>query len=245
MAVVEFQNVSKIYSRHASRQFFHRYLWERWRRRKEQFCALRNVSFALEHGESLAVVGPNGAGKTTLLSLICGLSFPEEGRVLVDGKVAGLLELGSGFHPDLTGVENLNVYASLLGLSRRQTRERFDAIVEFAGIGEFIDEPLRTYSSGMVLRLAFSVAVQVDADIMLVDEVLAVGDQNFQAKCFDKILALKREGKVFICASHVSHFIKQLCDRALWLDGGRLIRQGPVEEVLDAYQAHLKVAAHA
>ncbi len=245
MAVVELQNVSKSYYRRPTRHFFHRFLMDKWRGvDSERFYALRNVSFTLSHGESLAVVGPNGAGKSTLLNLIGGLSYPDEGRIYVEGRVAALLELGSGFHPDLTGSENLRIYASLLGLSRREVLDREDRIVDFSGIRDFINEPLRTYSAGMIMRLAFSVAVHVDAELILVDEVLAVGDQAFQAKCFEKIFELKREGKVFICVSHVSDVIRELCASAIWLEGGRVVRQGPTGEVLDAYQACAFAGAH-
>src|SRR5262249_54680314 len=150
---------------------------------KERFFALRNVSFQVESGEGLAVVGPNGAGKSTLLSLVAGLVRPDSGTVSSSGRIAALLELGSGFHHDLTGTENVRVTAALFGFSRKRTSDVFDSIVEFSGIGDFIDEPLRTYSSGMIMRLAFSVAINSDPDILLIDEVLAVGDQAFQAKC--------------------------------------------------------------
>jgi ABC-type polysaccharide/polyol phosphate transport system ATPase subunit len=244
-SAIEFRHVSKIYYRHHTRRFFHRYLMERMRRvPRESFYALRDVSFELEEGGSLAVVGPNGAGKSTLLSLIAGLSFPDEGQVEVRGRVAGLLELGSGFHPDLTGRENLVVYASLLGLSRRELRDRFDEIVEFSGIGDFLDEPLRTYSTGMILRLAFSVAIHVDADIMLFDEILAVGDQAFQAACLEKIRELRRKGCTFVCVSHSSELLKRLCTRGIWLEGGQVVRDGPVAEVIEAYQLFLVAHAH-
>jgi|YNPBryunderm2012_1023409.scaffolds.fasta_scaffold00143_26 ABC-type polysaccharide/polyol phosphate transport system ATPase subunit len=242
--VIEFRQVSKLYYRHHTRRFFHRYLMEKWGRApKEPFYALRDVSFEVEEGDSLAVVGPNGAGKSTLLSLIAGLSFPDEGQVEVRGKVAGLLELGSGFHPDLTGRENLVVYASLLGLSRSELRERFDEIVEFSGIGDFLDEPLRTYSAGMILRLAFSVAIHVEAGVMLFDEILAVGDQSFQASCFEKIVELRRKGCTIVCVSHSADVLKRLCARAIWLEGGRVVRDGPVAEVVEAYR--LSAGAHA
>lgn len=241
---VEFLRVSKTYHRHPGRSFFYRFLMDQWRRKpRERFYALRDVSFELEEGGSLAVVGSNGAGKSTLLSLIAGLSFPDEGEVRVRGRVAGLLELGSGFHPDLTGRENLTVYASLLGLTRAQLRARFDDIVAFAGIGDFLDEPLRTYSAGMVLRLAFSVAIHVEAEVMLFDEILAVGDQAFQAACFERIEQLRRRGCTFVCVSHAAEMLKRICSRALWLDAGRLVRDGPVREVLEAYQ--VAGAAHA
>ena len=183
----------------------------------------------------MAIIGGNGAGKSTLLSLVAGLSRPNEGRVSVNGKVAALLELGSGFHPDLTGRENVSLNASLLGLSRKRTEECFDAILEFSGIGDFIEEPIRTYSSGMIMRLAFSVAVNVDPDILIIDEVLAVGDQNFQTKCFEKIRGFKNAGKTLLFVSHAAEMVRQLCDQALWLHHGKAMMFGGPEEVLSAY----------
>jgi len=159
---------------------------------------------------------------------------PDAGTVKVDGQVAALLELGSGFHPALTGRENVRLNAALLGLSRRQTADAFESIVEFSGIREFIDEPLRTYSTGMMMRLAFSVAINRDPEVLLIDEVLAVGDAAFQAKCIDKIRELRRSGKTLLCVSHTT-IIKEICDRAIWLDHGELILSGPVSEVSAAY----------
>ena len=244
MSVVHVENISKIYSRRVSREFLHSFVSRRMRRRRhhEDFYALKNVAFRLEDGESLAVVGPNGAGKSTLLSVIAGLSSPEEGSVMVRGRIAALLELGSGFHNDLTGAENVRLNAALLGLSRRKARERFAEIVEFSGIEEFIDEPLRTYSAGMVMRLAFSVAMNVEPEVLLIDEVLAVGDQAFRLKCTEKILELKRNGKVLICTSHDPSTLKQLCARALWLHHGQAAGMGPVDEVLAAYEASVTAA---
>jgi len=190
----------------------------------------------------MAVVGRNGAGKSTLLSLVAGLAEPNEGCVAVDGRVAALMELGSGFHPDLTGVENLRLNASLLGLTRQRTSEVHDSITEFAGIGDFINQPLRTYSSGMIMRLAFSVAIHVDPDILIVDEVLAVGDQNFQAKCFEKISELKHAGKTLLFVSHAANNVRKLCERALWLDHGEVMMDGPAGEVIDAYVAQSTAA---
>jgi ABC-type polysaccharide/polyol phosphate transport system ATPase subunit len=200
------------------------------------FYALKRISLDLKQGDSLAVVGANGAGKSTLLSVIAGLSWPDEGQIQVNGQIAALLELGSGFHPDLTGAENVRLNAALLGLSRARTREKADEVVEFSGIGDFINEPLRAYSAGMVMRLAFSVAMTVDPDILLIDEVLAVGDQAFQAKCTAKILQLKRQGRVLICTSHIPGTLRQLCARAIWLEHGQVVREGSAAELLDAYE---------
>jgi ABC-type polysaccharide/polyol phosphate transport system ATPase subunit len=235
--LIEFQNVSKWFPHSTGRQLLRTHI-TRWfgRVRNEPFYALRNVSFRLEDGESLAIVGSNGAGKSTLLSLAAGLTQPDQGQVRVNGRLAALLELGSGFHPDLTGAENLVLNAALLGLSKRKTRQLFDRIVEFSGIGEFIDDPLRTYSSGMVMRLAFSVAIQCEPDILLIDEVLAVGDASFQEKSKDALVAFRRAGKSMLFVSHSAGSVREMCDRALWIDHGAVMMDGRVDEVLDAYQ---------
>jgi ABC-type polysaccharide/polyol phosphate transport system ATPase subunit len=236
MSVIEFQGVSKSFGRHAGQMLLRNHLTQFFRRgHKERFFALKNVSFRLEKGESLAVVGPNGAGKSTLLSLVAGLSKPDSGKVTVNGRLAALLELGSGFHYDLTGRENVRLNASLLGLSRTRTAEIFEEVLEFSGISEFIDEPLRTYSTGMVMRLAFSVAVHMDPEILLIDEILAVGDAVFQTKCFDKVREFRNSGKTLLCVSHASGIVQKLCDQAIWLDHGELIMTGSVGEVSEAY----------
>ena len=170
-----------------------------------------------------------------MLGLLAGLAAPDSGTIEVQGHVAALLELGSGFHPDLTGRENVAMNAALMGLNRRQTEAAFDSIIEFSGIADFIDEPLRTYSTGMVMRLAFSVAVNVDPHILLIDEVLAVGDAAFQMKCFDRIREFRRAGKALVCVSHGAGMIRELCDRAIWLDHGELVMEGAVDKVLAAY----------
>jgi ABC-type polysaccharide/polyol phosphate transport system ATPase subunit len=238
MAVIEFQNVTKCFSRSGGSKLLRVFLKERLQKRHQDvFCALKDVSFRVEEGESMAIIGANGAGKSTLLSLVAGLTRPNEGRMEVNGKVAALLELGTGFHPDLTGDENVYLNASILGLSRKRTAECFDAIVDFSGIGDFIHQPIRTYSSGMVMRLAFAVAIHVEPDILIIDEVLAVGDQSFQTKCFERICELKRAGKTLLFVSHVPEMVKQLCDHSIWLEHGRVKAAGPPGEVLAAYGA--------
>lgn len=234
---IEFQNVSKSFPHSTGRQLLRTHIM-RWfgRAHHQPFCALRNVSFQLSEGESLAIVGSNGAGKSTLLSLAAGLTLPDQGQVRVQGRIAALLELGSGFHRDLTGAENLVLNAALLGLSKKRTNEVFDQIVEFSGIGEFIDDPLRTYSSGMIMRLAFSIAIQCDPDILLIDEVLAVGDANFQEKSKEALVAFRRSGKSMLFVSHSAPAVREMCDRAIWIDHGSVIMQGRVDDVLDAYQ---------
>jgi ABC-type polysaccharide/polyol phosphate transport system ATPase subunit len=244
MSYIRFDRVSKTFRRHTGRALLRSHL-SNWFKRSPvtDFYALRNVSFDIGKGENVAIVGSNGAGKSTLLSLVAGLSVPDEGSVSVNGRVAALLELGSGFSPDLTGAENIMLNAALLGLSRKKAREAFEPIVEFSGLGEFIDEPLRTYSSGMVMRLAFSVAISIDPDFLIIDEVIAVGDQAFQAKCFEKIFELKNAGKGFLCVSHATALVQKLCDRALWLDHGELMMDGPVADVIAAYEGRSTVSA--
>jgi ABC-type polysaccharide/polyol phosphate transport system ATPase subunit len=200
-----------------------------------RFYALNHLSFHLDAGEGVAVIGANGAGKSTLLGLVSGLSQPDAGTVMVNGRIAALLELGSGFHPDLTGAENVALNASLLGLDRTRTRELFDGIVEFSGIGDFIREPLRTYSTGMVMRLAFAVAIKMDPEILIIDEVLAVGDAAFQEKCFERLRGFRHAGKTLLCVSHAHRLVGQLCDRAIWLNHGELMMNGSYEEVSAAY----------
>ena len=240
MSVVRLQSVVKTYSRTVSRQFIRSLVFSRLRPAPhELFYALKDISLELKEGDCLGLVGPNGAGKSTLLSVIAGLSWPDSGSLEINGRAAALLELGSGFHADLTGAENVLLNAALLGFSRRRASEKFEEIVDFSGIRDFIHEPLRTYSAGMTLRLAFSVAMAVDPDILLIDEVLAVGDQAFQAKCIGRIMQLKKAGRVLICASHDMDTLRQLSTRAVWLDHGGVVRLGPAGEVIDAYEAVL------
>jgi lipopolysaccharide transport system ATP-binding protein len=244
MNIVEFSDVTKIYYHGGGRMLLRNRVQE-WMsgRRPESFAAVKNVSFVLRRGESMAVVGSNGAGKSTLLSLVAGLSKPDAGSIAVNGRMAALLELGSGFHPDLTGVENVKLNASLLGLTRKRTAEIFDQIVEFSGIAhEFIDEPLRTYSSGMAMRLAFSVAINMDPDLLLVDEILAVGDSAFQEKCFQKIHEFRSSGKSLLCVSHASGMVQELCDKAIWLDHGEIVMSGAISEVMEAYNGRHTIA---
>jgi len=244
MNIIEFHNVTKLYYRHGDKLLLRNRLEQLvTRKRPESFAAVKNVSFTMQRGESMAVVGPNGAGKSTLLSLVAGLSKADAGSIAVNGRVAALLELGSGFHPDLTGRENVRLNAALLGLSRKRTSELFEEIIDFSGIApEFVDEPLRTYSSGMVLRLAFSVAVNMDPDVLLVDEILAVGDTAFQEKCFKKVHEFRNSGRSLLCVSHAAGMVQQLCEKALWLDHGEMVMSGAISEVLEAYNGHGAIA---
>jgi lipopolysaccharide transport system ATP-binding protein len=236
---IRFENVSKTFSLQGGRKLIRGHLEDLLQRNKHRtFYALRDVSFSVRDGESLAVIGSNGAGKSTLLNLATRLCYPDQGNVEIHGRVSALLELGSGCHPDLTGAENLRINASLLGLSRKETARKFDDIVMFSGLAEFIDQPLRTYSAGMVMRLAFSVAIHADPDIFLIDEIIAVGDQAFQAQCFERMNAFRKAGKTMVCVSHAPALLRQMCDRAIWLDHGQVMAHGELAEVLAAYEGN-------
>src|SRR6185369_12021107 len=219
---IEFRGVWKSFDRHAGQILLRDRLKRLFESHPpEKFHALKDVSFRVEHGESVAVIGHNGAGKSTLLNLTTNLCRPDRGEVKVsDGRIAPLLDLGAGFHPDLTGAENVCINASLLGLSRSDVKRQFKAIVDFAELADFINEPLRTYSSGMMMRLAFSVATSVDPDLLIIDEVLGVGDLAFAVKCRDRIMQFRRAGKTILCVSHSNDTLKDLCERAIWLHHG-------------------------
>ncbi|WP_321473791.1 ABC transporter ATP-binding protein [uncultured Paludibaculum sp.] len=237
MSLISLKHASKIF-RHRRPRVVLRDRLRQWRSKPstDGFYALRDISFDVQAKESVALVGSNGAGKSTLLSLVCGLAQPDEGTVEVHGSIAPLLELGSGFHSDLTGHENLYLNAAMLGMTKAQVRERYDSIVTFSEIGEFINEPLRTYSMGMSLRLAFAVAVHCDPALVIIDEVLAVGDSAFQRKCHDRIAGLRKEGKTLLCVSHSPGTVLQFCDRAIWLHQGRMVMDGAAAPVCEEYQ---------
>jgi lipopolysaccharide transport system ATP-binding protein len=201
----------------------------------ERFWALRDVSFRIAPGRMVGIVGANGSGKSTLLRLIGSIGRPDDGVVKVHGQIGALLDLGTGFHPELTGRENVFVSAVVAGLTRREVCERFDAIVAFAELEDFIDSPLRTYSSGMQMRLGFAIAVHVEPDILLIDEILSVGDMAFQHKSFERIAAFKARGCTIIVVSHDMTCIRDLCDEALWLQTGRLLAHGAAAEVVEQY----------
>jgi len=204
----------------------------------EKFYALRDIDFDLQAGKTLGLIGHNGSGKSTLLKVIGGILTPDQGFVERRGRLAALLELGAGFHGDLTGRENVYLNAAILGLSRAQTERYFDTIVEFSGIERFIDTQVKFYSSGMYVRLAFSVAVHVDPEILLVDEVLAVGDEPFQRKCMERIKQFQREGRTIVFVTHGLDQIRQLCDRVIMLDGGRTVVDGTPIEAIRAFRDH-------
>ncbi len=205
------------------------------RNRSDKKHVLNDVSFNIKKGETVALIGVNGSGKSTLLKLISRIIYPNGGSISVDGKVTSLIELGAGFHPDFSGRENIYFNASIFGLNRKEIDKRIDSIIEFSELGDAIDTPIRTYSSGMYMRLAFSVAINVDADVLLIDEILAVGDQRFQEKCMNKMLELKAEGKTMIFVSHSEDAVKFLCDRAIWLSNGKIKMDDKTTKVLKEY----------
>ena len=204
---------------------------------REDFWALQDVSFSVEAGETLGIIGSNGAGKSTLLSLLAGTKIPTRGTIATHGTISSLLELGAGFHPELTGRENVFLSGAIMGLSRQQMQQRFDAIVDFAGIETFIDQPVKHYSSGMYVRLGFAVAVEVDPDILLIDEVLAVGDADFQRKCIKKMDAFRKAGKTMLVISHDLHTIQSISDRILFLEAGKVLGIGAPDTIVNDYQA--------
>jgi ABC-2 type transport system ATP-binding protein len=211
----------------------------RGRQRYDEFWALRDVSFELQEGKTLGLLGHNGSGKSTLLKCIAGILKPTEGQALTKGRIASLLELGAGFHPELTGRENVFVNASFLGIASKEIERRFDDIVEFAELEQFIDQQVKYYSSGMFVRLGFSVAVNVDPDILLVDEVLAVGDENFQRKCLEKVRAFQREGRTILVVSHAADLMRQVADKVAVLDHGHLVAFDEPGPAIRVFREHL------
>jgi ABC-type polysaccharide/polyol phosphate transport system ATPase subunit len=239
-SAIEFDHVSKLFRLRKSRPRSFQELFLnafRWRRRRslETMWSLRDVSFSVARGEMVGLIGVNGAGKSTALKLISRIIDPTSGRITVDGKVTGLLELGAGFHPDLTGRENIFLNGAIMGMNRRLVERRLEAIVAFAELEQFIDVPTKHYSSGMFMRLGFATAVHSDADVMLVDEVLAVGDQAFQSKCYQKITELRRAGTTILFVSHDAATVRRMCDRAVWLDRGQVRSVGPADDVIADY----------
>jgi ABC-type polysaccharide/polyol phosphate transport system ATPase subunit len=238
---IELVNVSKMYRRYGGRQFstLKSALLQRSIVRNlqpsETFPALTDVSFSVAKGSTYGVMGRNGSGKSTALKLVAGITKPTSGSVHVEGRISALIELGAGFHPEISGRENVFINGIMLGLSKREIQERFDEIVDFAELREFIDAPVKTYSSGMYMRLGFAVAINVNPDVLLVDEVLAVGDEGFTHKCLDKFAEFKRSNKTILLVTHSLNLIERFCDEALWLDEGRAMSHGDPKRVVGAY----------
>jgi len=235
-AVITVDDVSKQYRLyHERNQSLKAAIMRRARVKYEEFWALRDVSFEVPEGATFALIGENGSGKSTLLKCMAHILRPEKGRIETNGKISALLELGAGFHPELTGRENIFLNGSILGMSKKQLNQRFDEIVGFAGLEHFIDTPVKNYSSGMYVRLGFSVAINVDPEILLIDEVLAVGDAEFQRKCLEKFDDFRAAGKTIVIVSHALESVRNLCDTAAWLEHGQLRRIGNASEVIDDY----------
>ncbi len=207
-----------------------------WKRNKRETReVLKDINLTIKNGEAVALIGVNGSGKSTLLKLMTKIIYPTKGEIVTNGKLTSLLELGAGFHPDFSGRENIYFNASIFGLTKKQIDARLEEIIEFSELRDFIDNPVRTYSSGMFMRLAFAVAINVDADILLVDEILSVGDQHFQEKCLNKMKELKAQGKTMVFVTHSLGSARELCDRAVWLNKGHIQLDGDVNEVIDEY----------
>jgi ABC-type polysaccharide/polyol phosphate transport system ATPase subunit len=239
---IEAVNVSKVYRRYARKKQFATLKSAlltgsliRDLQPDETFPALRGVSFKVPKGCTYGVIGRNGSGKSTLLKCVAGITRPNEGHISVDGRISALIELGAGFHPEISGRENIFINGIMLGLSKREVQRRFDEIVEFAELQEFIDAPVKTYSSGMYMRLGFAVAIHVNPDVLLIDEVLAVGDQSFTVKCLDKFAEFRRRNKTVLLVTHSLDLVEKFCDRALWLDKGRTLAEGEPRQVVAAY----------
>lgn len=209
------------------------------RNRKEKREVLKNINLTIKNGEAVALIGVNGSGKSTLLKLMTKIIYPNKGKVTTYGKLTSLLELGAGFHPDFSGRENIYFNASIFGLTRKEIDNRIDKIIEFSELGNYIDNPVRTYSSGMYMRLAFAIAINVDAEILLVDEVLAVGDQHFQDKCIAKMKELKQEGKTMVFVTHSLGTVKEFCNRAIWLNNGEIVMDDEPNKVIERYLAEM------
>lgn len=228
------ENVTKRFLKRNTHSFKEAFIgWIKGKKvRADEFLALDGLSFTVAEGEAVAVLGLNGSGKSTTLKLVSGVMEPDDGRVLTRGRVAGLIEVGAGFHPDLSGRENVYLNAAILGMKRKQIDERFDDIVAFSEIGEFIDQEVKHYSSGMFMRLAFAVAIHVDVEVLLVDEVLSVGDAPFRAKCAKRIRELTADGVTMLVVSHDMGMVQQLCERGVVINKGKKIFDGPIQEAV-------------
>ena len=249
---IDVVNVSKVYRRYARKKQFATLKSAllkgsliRDLQPDETFPALRGVSFTVPKGCTYGVIGRNGSGKSTLLKCVAGITRPNDGTVMVDGRISALIELGAGFHPEISGRENVFINGIMLGLSKREIQQRFDEIVEFAELKDFIDAPVKTYSSGMYMRLGFAVAIHVDPDVLLIDEVLAVGDQGFTVKCLDKFAEFRRRNKTILLVTHSLDLVEKFCDQALWLDKGKTLAEGEPKRVVASYLIDVEKAEEA
>lgn len=242
MIAIDVENVTRIYQKYSARHRFQTFKSSivkgnlfKALKPDELVSALEEVSFKVEQGTTFGIIGENGSGKSTLLKVVAGITKPTSGRVVVNGKVAALIELGAGFHPEITGKENVFINGIMLGLSKKEITEKFEEIVKFAELEDFIDAPVKTYSSGMYMRLGFSIAINVNPDILLIDEVLAVGDASFVPKCLDRIDDFRRRKKTILFVSHDLHTVEKICDRVIWLKEGKIQEMGEPKRVVDSY----------
>jgi ABC-type polysaccharide/polyol phosphate transport system ATPase subunit len=236
MIDLQFDRVSKQYRIRANQDSPKRWYARAFAKQSGEMWALRDVSFQVNEGEALGIVGHNGAGKTTILKIIAGITTPTRGEIKIRGRLAALVEVSSGFHPELTGTENIYLHGAMLGMRRSEIHKKLESIVEFSGVGRYIEVPVKRYSSGMYVRLGFAIAAHLDPDILLLDEVLAVGDAAFQAKCLERIAELRKDGRTIVFISHDLAAVHRLCDRALLLSHGSILSDGPARQVIDEYQ---------
>lgn len=240
MAVIEVENIKKSFRVYLDKgkTLKEKILFQKRNQYKERLV-LDGISFQVEKGEAIGLIGHNGCGKSTLLKLMTKIIYPDSGTIRIQGRISSLIELGAGFHPDMTGRENIYTNASIFGLTKKEIKKRMDEMIAFSELEDFIDNPVRTYSSGMYTRLAFSVAIHVDADVLLIDEILAVGDASFQAKCFDKLLDIKAKGTTIVMVSHSLAQIEQICNRSIWIEKGKIQMEASPNEVHPKYLAHM------
>lgn len=241
MFAIEAQQLSKVYRIYTNpKDRLKEFLWRGRRTYHQEFWALRDVSLQLPVGSTLGLIGDNGAGKSTLLQLVAGVLRPTSGQVTTRGRVSTILELGTGFNPEFTGRENAMMSGAIMGIPPREMERLFPEIVDFAEIGDFIDRPVKMYSSGMYVRLAFAVVTSVDPDVLIIDEALSVGDQYFQKRCFDRIETFRKAGKTILFCSHDLYYIGMICDRVIWLKGGKIEKAGEAQQVVGAYENYLR-----
>src|SRR6202030_474629 len=236
MIDLKFEGVSKKYKLPANGDRPRRWYSRGFGKKSGQMWALRNVTFRVNEGEALGIVGHNGAGKTTIMKILSGITTPTSGEITIRGRLAALVEVSSGFHPELTGCENVYLHGAMLGMRRSEIRKKIESIIEFSGVGRYIEVPVKRYSSGMYVRLGFAIAAHLDPDILLLDEVLAVGDAAFQAKCLERIAELRKSGRTIVFISHDLAAVYRLCDRAILLSHGCVLSDGPPRQVIDEYQ---------
>ena len=234
--IINVENVSKKFRVYYDRGFNIKELFLSSKRKKFEWrLVLDDISFFVDKGEALALIGKNGCGKSTMLKLLTKIMYPNSGNINIVGRVSSLIELGAGFHPDMSGRENIYINAAIFGLTRKEIEARIDDIIAFSELEPYIDQPVRTYSSGMYMRLAFSIAINVDADVLLVDEILAVGDESFQNKCFERLRKMKKNGTTIVIVTHNMGVVRTFCDRAIWIKDSRIQVEGDPNEVVDAY----------